>query len=102
MPNLLILIGFIISGACLAFIFYQAIQEGQILGGWQRVLKYLYAKGFDNLEKFLGGCYMCFSHFMGIVTFVVYGCLFLSGWQWLLYILFVPTFIVVSLMIKKL
>jgi len=94
------LVLYVIGSACLCFVLHAAIQEGQILGAWQKVLTKLYAK-HDNWEKFLGGCYMCFSHFIAILTFIPYAIFNLSGWWLFLYLLYVPTVIVCSLYIKK-
>jgi len=97
----------IFTSACVTYVLYEAIQEGEALGAWQKVLAKLYAKGLYNTEKFLGGCYKCFSHLIGILSFAVYvfinESLFNSGyggWYVLIYIMFVPMCIALSMVIK--
>lgn len=49
-----------------------AIQEGQMFGRYQKLLDWLYSKNLYNLEKFLGGCEVCFAHFVSIISFIIY------------------------------
>lgn len=63
---------FMLSGVAMFKFMWLAIQEGQMLGKYQRFLTYLRNRGLYNLENFLGGCEMCFSHFMAIVSFILY------------------------------
>lgn len=48
-----------------------ATQEGQIFGFWQKVLKFLYRhESTRHFEKFLGGCYLCFSNFISVLAII--------------------------------
>lgn len=50
---------------------WKAIQPGEMFGHWQRVLKWGYNKN-EYLERFLGGCQVCFAHFCAILGFIAY------------------------------
>jgi len=60
-----------------------ATQRGQFLGKWQDVLEWLYGKGFKNAEKLLGGCGMCFAHFMSILMFCIYVAVLAAEGMWI-------------------
>jgi hypothetical protein len=104
---------FIFGAASFAWCAYKAIQDGEIFGAWQNVLNKLYERGYKTLEKFLGGCFTCFSHLWGIVFFIgwVLFCEYFiqhsfAWWYILHYIIFVSSVIVsaniVGGIIKKL
>lgn len=79
---IIITILFILGGACLSSVLFQMIQGGQILGAWQRVLEWVYSKGWKKMEMFLGGCYKCFGNFIGHVSFGAY-LLFQAHYYWI-------------------
>ncbi len=101
---------FILTSICLTWVLFQAIQSDQILGFWTRlVLDKLYRKAEESsthrfLEMFLGGCYKCFSNFIGQLTFIIYVSLFhveYGWWNVLIYFLYVSVSIVGSVWIHK-
>lgn len=69
---------FWVGTACAARVAYFSIQPGQWVDsifGWQRMLDRLYASTQPwrrALEKILGGCEMCFSHFVAFCSFWLY------------------------------
>lgn len=66
---------FMVGTPCMYNFLWKAIQEGEMLGAWQKVLEWLYSQGHKSLEKFLGGCEVCFSHFIswvGIGLFILF------------------------------
>lgn len=96
---------FLFAAAGISWVMYSSIQEGEIFGKWQKVLDKLYGEN-PLLEKFLGGCFKCFSHLWALFTFgtyVLFYELYLDmhfGWWYLLhYMLFVPTSILLSTLI---
>lgn len=119
----LIFITFVVASGCMSWVAYSAIQKDEVFGAWQKVLDKLYAKSeaimlanktdkpnnYTLAERFLGGCYKCFSHLwslFGFGLYVVFHKYFLEYhygyWYILLYIIFVPTAITVSMLINKL
>lgn len=56
---------------------YTAIQPGQMLGKWQKVIDYVFEKGHHNAAKLLGECGMCFAHLISQIGFTAY-CLFMT------------------------
>lgn len=60
-----------------------AIQPGGFLGFWQHVLNWMYGKGWEYAEKFLGGCAICFAHFVSICSFFSYLLFMVSCVGWL-------------------
>lgn len=104
--QVLLAILFILGAACLSWVMFQAIQPGQMLGAWQRVLDKAYTRS-KMLEMFLGGCYKCFAHLWGVVGFVAYLLAqykydWLGWWNALIYFGFVPAVIVCSMIIDRL
>lgn len=101
MLNLLFV--FIVMTPCLTYVLFNMIQEGQLLGGWQRVLDKVYAKN-RFLAMFLGDCDKCFSNFIAHVTLFIYLIIqynndFWGWWDILLYFTYVPLNIVLSVFI---
>jgi hypothetical protein len=79
---------YIAATPCLYNFLWKAIQPGEMLGKWQKVLDWIwnYSK---QLEKFLGGCEICFSHFiswLGLACFVCFtwNHISLSWYQWII------------------
>lgn len=50
---------------------WKATQEGQIFEKWQSVLRYLNIKGYYKTAMLLGGCEMCFAHFISWVVYAI-------------------------------
>lgn len=105
---ILIFILFMLASASVCWVMFNAIQSGEALGAWQRVLDKVY-KISPNAERFLGGCYKCFSHLWGVFGFIMYFIFvtkFLDihyGFWWvLIYIIFVPQAITTSVVLKAL
>ncbi|VXB02700.1 hypothetical protein [Chryseobacterium sp. 8AT] len=107
---------FIIGNAALAFILYMSIQKDQIfdlLFKWQNMLRKFDVAGTTNkliLYKILGGCLLCFSHFLSFIGFWLYLLFILelnaglpAFWMWIIiYFVYVPTSTTLSLYIHKL
>ncbi len=65
----------IVANACCVKIMHVLIQEGQLLGGWQRVLQRMDRsddKLLNALTKPLGYCEFCFSHLLSVIGFIVF------------------------------
>lgn len=102
---IIITIFIVIAVACCAWVLHQMIQEGQILGKWQIVLGNAYRIN-PFLEMFLGGCYKCFAHFIGILSFpaylaIQYQLCWIGYWNVLMYVGYVSMVIVVAMFIDK-
>lgn len=107
---------FIIGNAALAFILYMLIQKDQIFDlvfKWQNMLRKFDLAGTTNkliLYKILGGCLLCFSHFLSFLGFWLYLLFILelnagfpAFWMWIIiYFVYVPTSTTLSLYIYKL
>ena len=110
----------LLGSASLVWMFYCLIQHGQlfdILFKWQNFLRKMDIKGTFKglvLYKILGGCELCFAHFVSVILFIPY-CfimlqfsfdqLILSKWYfWIFwYLVYVPINTNLSLFfIKKL
>jgi hypothetical protein len=94
---------FVLGSCGISWVMYMAIQEGELFGRWQNVLEKLYSSNHLLLEKFLGGCFKCFSHLWALFTFGLYVLFYelfmetgFGWWYILLYILYVPTAILLS------
>lgn len=106
---------FIIGNAALAFILYVSIQKDQIfdlLFKWQNNLRKLDISGTKVglvFYKILGGCLLCFSHFVSFIGFWLYllfvlklNAGFPAFWMWIIiYFVYVPTSTTLSLYIHK-
>lgn len=79
---------FIFGTAFLANILHFITQEKQLLDlifNYQKRLEKIGSKsGFINtaLYKILGGCFICFSHFVSVISFVVFCCFFVTKGEW--------------------
>lgn len=73
---------------------WKAIQRGEMFGKWQDVLDWLFAKGYKNLEKFLGGCMVCFSHCIAWLAYIAWAIIsskYIEWWYFtFLWIVLVP------------
>lgn len=76
---------FLIGTPCLYNFLWKAIQQDQMLGKWQDVLAWLYEQGYKNLEKFLGGCELCFSHFVSWLSLAIFCGLLYRIWPFAWY-----------------
>jgi hypothetical protein len=63
---------FLLAGACWVKVMYISTQEGQWLGGWQKVLAKLHATGHYGLAKMWGDCEVCFSNFLTMLWYIPY------------------------------
>lgn len=73
---------FVLFGVCLFKFLFTAIQEGQMFGKWQGVIDKLYTVN-RGASMLLGGCGICFAHFISIVTFallVVFQPIWIFNW----------------------
>lgn len=66
---------------------WKAIQPDEMLGIWQRVIDWVYGKGWHKLSDFLGGCQVCFAHFIAWVGYVLWAILNYNQLGWLVYLL---------------
>jgi hypothetical protein len=60
------------TGCFIAEILWPSIQQDQIFGRWQNVLDNLSRKGYGDVAKFLGHCELCFSHFISVLSYIVF------------------------------
>lgn len=51
---------------------WKAIQPGAMLGKWQTALDWMYEHKMKGIAQMLGGCKMCFAHYMAIFGFVCF------------------------------
>lgn len=108
---------FITGNAALAFLLFMSIQKDQLFDkifGWQRMIRNFDIKGTAAgtlLHHILGGCELCFAHFVSFIGFWFYLILvhlLHSGFEyWIIwviwYFLYVPITTILSLyFIKKL
>lgn len=59
---------------------WKATQEGQIFGSWQSVLRQLNIKGHFKTAMLLGGCEICFAHFISWVAYAINISLLWDDW----------------------
>lgn len=100
---ILITILFIIATSGMTYVLYNMIQPGNLLEGWNKVLDRVYSYN-KFLEMFLGGCDKCFANFISQVSFIVYLIVqyhtdWLGWWNVLIWFVYFPTCIILSVFI---
>lgn len=97
----------IISVACFAILLYEAIQPGEALGIWHRLVLDKIYNEHPLLEKFLGGCMKCFTHLISILAYPVFMViqwkmdLWIGWWNIPVYFFVVPVTIILAQFIYK-
>jgi hypothetical protein len=66
---------------------WKAIQEGEMFGKWQLVVEWVWAKGYKKLSDFIGGCQVCFAHFIAWLGYVLWSVLCYEHLEWLVFVL---------------
>lgn len=46
-----------------------------MFGFWQGVINWVFGKGMHKLSDFIGGCQVCFAHFIAWVGYIIWGVL---------------------------
>lgn len=96
---------FMVGTACFGKLLYFAIQPGNILGGWQNILRKLDEnEKTDFITKPLGYCLVCFCHALVVLSFIVFASVTVSvfdawfsvSWQWLINFLFYGFYVSVT------
>lgn len=85
----IITILYIITTPAVYNFLWKAIQPNEMFGAWQRVIDAVYGIGLHKLSDFIGGCQVCFAHFISWLAYIVWVCFtwnIVGYWSLLLWI----------------
>lgn len=81
---------------------WKAIQPNEMFGVWQAVIDWVYGKGWHKVSDFIGGCQVCFAHFVAWLGYIVWASLWGHWLVFLLWMVLVPVVWYVNLASKLL
>lgn len=79
---------------------WKAIQRGEMFGAWQDVVEWVFGKGWHKVSDFIGGCQVCFAHFIAWLAYITWATICGEWYVWLLWTAMVPMLWLVNLYSK--